>query len=179
VWPRRNSGSLFLLNGGESAYPEAANKSSAWPPARALYACVPTDEIASDRQTGLQTSQATWQTGQLRRDPLVPSKPVRGVGFKKGHKPALKFSSRRASAFQRPWTAPRSSNGVRARKHPRNPRVGQPFGDHVALHGSQVVPRRPRSPRRLPVHDSGARIDSGARWSRCPRRGRQRSQAAW
>ena len=45
-----------------------------------------------------------------------------------GHKLALKFSLRRASAFKRPGTAPRSSNGVRARKHPRNPCVGQSFG---------------------------------------------------
>ncbi len=33
-----------------------------------------------------------------------------------GRKPALRFSSRRASAFQRPWMASGSSKGVRARQ---------------------------------------------------------------
>jgi len=81
-----------------------------------------------------------------------------------GHKPALNFSSRRASAFQRPWTAPGSSEAVRARKHPRNRRVAQPSGDQVALDGSRVVERRPRSKCLGSRPDSGARIESGARW---------------
>ena len=59
-----------------------------------------------------------------------------------GHKPALRFSSRRASAFQRPWMASGSSKGVRAR---------QPL-----YHGA----------------DSSARIDANGRRSRCPQPGR-------
>ena len=41
---------------------------------------------------------------------MVPSPESNPVdGSHRGHKPALKFSSRRASAFQRPWMAPGSS----------------------------------------------------------------------
>ncbi len=47
-------------------------------------------------------------------------------------------------------------------------------GDQVAPDGSRVVRRCPRSPRRLPDHDSGARIDSGGRR---PPRFRRRSTA--
>ncbi len=65
-----------------------------------------------------------------------------GHGVQEGHKPALRFSSRRASAFQRPWMASGSSKGVRAR---------QPL-----YHGA----------------DSSARIDANGRRSRCPQPGR-------
>ncbi len=61
-----------------------------------------------------------------------------------GRKPALKFSSRRASAFQRPWMASGSSKGVRARQPLYHGPIPAPESN-LALGGRAAlgVPLRP------------------------------------